>query len=90
MTGSSTETTEIEVKGNLVVSSIASIHRCVTAGVGVGWIDRELAARDVSDGHLIQLLDDWEMTPVDLHLVTASRWMPARLRALSDYLVEHW
>lgn len=88
--GLSGETIEVDVQGSLIVSSVASIHQCIRAGAGIGWIDRALAAADVADGRLVPLLTDWDPITVDLHLVTASKWMPARLRAFSEYLAGHW
>ena len=87
---SSGETIDVDVEGNLIVSSVASIHQCVRAGVGIGSIDRALATADVNEGRLVELLTDWDLMTVDLHLVTASKWMPARLRAFSEYLANQW
>lgn len=39
------------------------------------------------DGRLIQLLPDWHIEPVDLHLSHASHeQLPERVRSLLDYL----
>lgn len=68
-----------------MVSSVSAIHQLVLQGCGIGCIDRNIAADDLRQGRLLEILPSWELPPVELHLVTTSRWMPARIKAL-DFL----
>lgn len=77
---------DVQVEGKIVVSSVAAIRKIALLGGGIGIIDQNMARDDVASGALVRVLPDWELPLVDLHLVTASRLMPARVRIFGDFL----
>lgn len=78
----------VQVGGRIVVSSVATIRKLAVLGGGIGIVDQVMARDDVSTGSLVQVLPDWELPPVDLNMVTASRLLPARVRLFGDFLAE--
>jgi DNA-binding transcriptional LysR family regulator len=77
---------DVPVSGSVIVSSVTAIHELVLHGCGIGCIDRNIASDDLRQGRLLEILPAWELPPVELHLVTTSRWMPARIKAFGDFL----
>ncbi len=60
----------------------------LVAGVGIAMLPEFIAARELADGSLVRVLPEWPFAPSGLHLVSPpSRLRPARVTALSDYLV---
>lgn len=79
---------QVQIGGRIVVSSVATIRKLALLGGGIGIVDQVMARDDVSTGDLVQVLPGWELPPVDLNMVTASRLLPARVRLFGDFLVE--
>ena len=61
----------------------------LVAGGGIAVLPDFIAEREIASGALVRILTDWSMPQSFLHLLSPpSRLRPARVRALSDYLVE--
>lgn len=59
------------------------------AGGGIAALPDFIAAEEIASGALVRILTDWSLPQSFLHLLSPpSRLRPARVRALSDYLVE--
>lgn len=76
----------VPVTGRFVVSSMQMIRQLTLQGAGIGIIDQQVAAEDVSAGRLLPVLPSWQLAPVPLHMLTASRLLPARVRLFGDLL----
>lgn len=62
----------------------------LVAGGGVAVLPDFIAAEELASGKLVQILTDWSLPQAYLHLLSPpSRLRPARVRALSDYLVDN-
>lgn len=62
----------------------------LVAGGGVAVLPDFIAAEELASGKLVQILADWSLPQAYLHLLSPpSRLRPARVRALSDYLVDN-
>lgn len=65
----------------------ASLSACLD-GLGVAVLPEFICRTHLAEGHLVQLLPDWEMPLVPVSLVYPQRkLMPKRLRVLIDYLL---
>lgn len=65
----------------------ASLSACLD-GLGVAVLPEFICRTHLAEGHLVQLLPDWEMPLVPVSLVYPQRkLMPKRLRALIDFLL---
>jgi DNA-binding transcriptional LysR family regulator len=78
----------VAVEGRFVVSSMLMIRQLTLLGAGIGVIDRVAAREDLAAGRLLPVLPQWKLEPVPLHMLTASRLMPARARLFGDFLAE--
>lgn len=68
--------------GDVVVPLLA-------AGGGIAVLPDFIAAEELMSGKLVRILTDWSLPQAYLHLLSPpSRLRPARVRALSDYLVD--
>lgn len=68
----------------------AFAHRVAVHGGGVAGIPRVLAAKDLASGGLVQILPQYELSlfrPLSL-LYPASAFVPAKVRAFRDFLLE--
>ena len=62
----------------------------LVAGGGIAVLPDFIAADELASGALVRILTDWSMPQAYLHLLSPpSRLRPARVRALSDYLVDN-
>ncbi|OLO04335.1 LysR family transcriptional regulator [Salinicola socius] len=60
-------------------------------GMGLTLKPASLAAAEERSGQLVRVLEAFEMPPLDVHLLYAERdYMPARLRALIDALLDYF
>jgi DNA-binding transcriptional LysR family regulator len=82
------ETLRIEVDGRFVAGSISMVRELVLRGAGIGALDQLIVREDVAQGRLILVLPDWAMTPSPVHLLTVSRFAPARVRLFGDLLAD--
>lgn len=61
----------------------------VVAGVGIASLPDFIAAEALASGAVVPILTDWSLPQSYLHLLSPpSRLRPARVRALSDHLVD--
>lgn len=61
----------------------------IVAGGGIAVLPDFIAAEELASGAVVPILTDWSLPPSHLHLLSPpSRLRPARVRALSDHLVE--
>lgn len=76
----------VSVQARFTAGSVAMARALAIRGAGIVAIDEKAAQDDLQSGRLETVLADWRVAPVPLHLVTASRLMPARVRAFASEL----
>jgi DNA-binding transcriptional LysR family regulator len=64
------------VKG--IANNLEEVQRMVVAGLGIGAIPVQIAARDVRDGLLWRLPPYDDVMPIDVHLLTNPRVKPSK------------
>ena len=84
-------TVQVAPQGNTCVSDGESMRQLVLAGMGLGRFSRQHVLRDIQQGDLIAVLQDYN--PGDRELVHAvfvgpGLQVPARVRVMLDYLLE--
>ncbi|KRB87035.1 LysR family transcriptional regulator [Noviherbaspirillum sp. Root189] len=77
------------VPARLFVNNAEALEPALRAGLGLALQPEFLAWQDLQSGVLETAMDDWQVEPISLHIVTPpGRRRPARVQALIDYLAE--
>ncbi|MEJ0002895.1 MAG: LysR family transcriptional regulator [Pararobbsia sp.] len=85
-----TETQSVEVKGRYIANHAGARLDAALQDLGIASLPDFVAAKDIGEGELVQVLVDWEfearpyMGPVWL-LYPPNRFLPSKVRALIDY-----
>lgn len=89
-----TETQSVEVKGRYIANHAGARLEAAQQGFGIASVPEFAAADALLSGELVQVLPDWRLEArayvgeVWL-LYPPNRFLPPKVRALIDYLVEH-
>jgi len=83
--------TEVRVDGDRSVDDASLAREWALAGRGIILKSEIDVGRDVASGALLPLLTEWRTEPYPLHaLLPSGRFVPNRVRALVDFLVERF
>lgn len=83
--------TEVRVGGNRIADDAALARQWALAGVGITLKSALDVHGDLASGALVRLLPEWQGEPYALHaLLPSGRFVPARVRALVDFLAERF
>lgn len=75
----------------IIGDDVLFLRRAVMAGMGLGVVPSFLTREDVAAGRLVRVLPRVSLGEGGLHLVfPAGRHLPRKVRALRDFLVEHF
>ena len=79
--------TKLKFPPVMLLDTVTVLREAAIEGAGFTSLPEWMAARDIAAGRLIQLLPDWHIEPVDLHLAHAiHEQLPERVRSLLEYL----
>ncbi|PKO90591.1 MAG: LysR family transcriptional regulator [Betaproteobacteria bacterium HGW-Betaproteobacteria-12] len=79
------------VSTSLRVNNAEGLAPALKSGLGLALQPEFLAWQDLQSGELETVMDDWQVEPIALHIVTPpGRRRPARVQALIDYLADHF
>ncbi|WP_166359652.1 LysR family transcriptional regulator [Pseudomonas akapageensis] len=74
---------------SLLANNAEALAPALRAGLGLALQPEFLAWEDLQSGALETMMEDWQVEPIALHIVTPpGRSRPARVQMLIDYLVE--
>jgi DNA-binding transcriptional LysR family regulator len=76
----------LPAQGPLIASSGAILREAAVAGLGLAVLPFFMVARDVADGRLTLVLEGQRKAEIGIHAVYPDRRLPARTRALLDFL----
>lgn len=81
---------EVTVRSRLAASSSALVHHALVSGAGIGMLSAPLAAADVAQGRLVEVLAPFASGKVHtMYAVSSpSRRNAARVKAVIDFLVK--
>lgn len=85
-------TVSIPPSGNVLVSDGEAMQKLAVAGAGLARLARFHIAADIAAGRLVPVLEDFnpgDLEPIHAVFVGHGGQLPARVRALLDYLVEN-
>ena len=79
--------TEVRIDGDRSADDASLARQWALAGIGITFKSELDLAGDIADGTLVHLLPEWETDEYPLHaLLPSGRFVPARVRALVDFL----
>jgi DNA-binding transcriptional LysR family regulator len=71
----------------MLLDTVTALREAAIAGAGFTALPEWMAARDIEAGRLVQLLPEWSLEIVDLHIVHGDpNHLPQRVTSLIDYL----
>ncbi|MFT3735257.1 MAG: LysR family transcriptional regulator [Rhodocyclaceae bacterium] len=80
---------ELEVRGQLMVNSVAVLRAAAVSGLGIIAMSRYLIEAELQRGELVELLPRYRVPPRQLYLVTLpDRLLAAKTRAFIDFLLQ--
>lgn len=81
---------EIDVNSRFAANNLASLHRMVLNGQGIGLLPSFLCTADVEAGRLVPLLGGWTAERVPVSIVYPKQsFVPRALRTFSDFLTQN-
>lgn len=72
----------------LATNSQSLIRQLLLQDMGIGQLSRTQASALLQSGRIVRVLPQWELDPIPLYVMTASRLVPARVRVFVDFLVQ--
>jgi DNA-binding transcriptional LysR family regulator len=78
----------VSPRGRISVANFDAIHKLCLADMGICIWHEWRARKLVEDGRLQHVLPQWSLEPWEFFAVTTSRHVPAKARALIDFLIE--
>lgn len=82
------ERVEVSVRGRFVANSGASLVEAAACGLGVLYVPEFHVAAALDEGRVVRVLPDWaHAVPVQV-VHPSARFVPNKVRALVDYLVD--
>lgn len=73
----------------MLLDTVTALREAVIEGAGFTTLPEWMASRDIAAGRLVEILPEWRLEPIELHLAhAANEQLPERVRILLDYL-EH-
>ena len=83
--------TDVRVDGDRTADDASLAREWALAGVGITFKSELDLRQDEASGALVRLLPEWDTEPYPLHaLLPSGRFVPARVRALVDFLAERF
>jgi DNA-binding transcriptional LysR family regulator len=79
----------VTVTGRMVAGGQQMACRFACAGMGIGLLDRRVAAAALAEGSLLEIMPEWRPSPVPVNVLTTSKLLPGRVRLLITALREH-
>lgn len=79
----------LAARSPVTMNNVSWLKRFAVTGMGIAVLAPEALRDELSSGQIIRILPEWTMPPVDVHVLTASKLLPSRVRLFLDYLFEN-
>jgi DNA-binding transcriptional LysR family regulator len=80
------ETVEVAVRGPVQANAPGMVLRLAVVGLGIAAADEVMASTPVATGELVSILPDWNIRPVPIYAVTATKVYPVKTRLFLDFV----
>ena len=81
------QTTRVEIGGRIAANNPRMVLRLAVQGAGIAAVDEHMAAEDVMAKQLVKVLPRWNLPPIPIYAVTASRLLPAKTRRFIELAI---
>ncbi|WP_445577052.1 Transcriptional regulator, LysR family [Pseudomonas sp. E141] len=82
---------KVPVTGPMLINSSSGLHRAALAGMGVVMLPDALVAQDLEEGHLVALLQDYQLPHRPMNLMYAQdRYRLPKLRSFVEFAMQQW
>ncbi|WNZ77603.1 LysR family transcriptional regulator [Pseudomonas sp. P105] len=82
---------KVPVTGPMLINSSSGLHRAALAGMGVVMLPDALVAQDLEEGHLVALLQDYQLPHRPMSLMYAQdRYRLPKLRSFVEFAMQQW
>jgi DNA-binding transcriptional LysR family regulator len=89
LVGPDGEQVQVPIAGPVNTDDFGFVQRLTRAGAGIGLMPTFLSLAPTRTGELVPMLPGWTFAGADIRFVTpAGRYVPAKVRAFRDFLVE--
>lgn len=78
--------TAIDVGGRFELNSVGMIRRLASLDLGVALLPAGIAAQDVAEGRLCEVLPTWQASPIPVYALTETRLLPAKTQRFIEFL----
>ena len=83
------DTQKINVQPRIAINDYAGVQSAVTSGLGISEIPSIVCGQMLMDGHLVEVIPEWQFAPVTLSAIYPSnRNLPRLVRLFKDFCVE--
>jgi DNA-binding transcriptional LysR family regulator len=84
------ETYKVNVQPRIAINDYTGVQSAVINGLGISEIPSILCGKDIQDGRLLEVMPDWQFSPVTLSAIYPSNRNLSRLiRLFKNFCVEH-
>ncbi len=84
------QTYKLNVQPRIAINDYAGVQRAVIDGLGISEIPSIVCGQDLQDGRLVEVMLDWQFSPVTLSaLYPSNRNLSRLVRLFIDFYVEH-
>ena len=80
------ETVDVMTESRFATNSVGLSRSLATLGVCIAVLSDGLVREEVALGRLRRVLPEWSFAPVQVHVLTETRLLPARTRLFIDFL----
>jgi DNA-binding transcriptional LysR family regulator len=83
------EEKSIEAQARVYANEMTTVCELAVKGVGIAILCGHLCIPEIKAGHLVQLLPEWQLSPLDINLLFPSRReLSPAIRAFTDHMRE--
>ena len=79
---------DVEIDGRFELNSVGMIRRLATLDLGIALLPQGIAAQDLANGTLREVLPQWHASPISVYALTETRLLPAKTQRFIEFLRE--
>lgn len=79
-------TEKIDVGGRFELNSVGMLRRLASLNLGITLLPEGIAAQDVAEGKLLQVLPQWQASPISVYALTETRLLPAKTQRFIEFV----